>query len=146
MIKWALQFQRKSNQHCPKSLFYNYYSQIKSNRMSNVVFFVRGENRVPGEKLLIAEQRTNKQTQSTYETERGNQTQAALVQGKCSHHQTNPATINNILSYQLIMFQKAYMYPEDGLSRIQPLHENQVFWTLYHNYNTQKHQYIRQLT
>ena len=38
-------------------------------------------------------------------------------------------TENNILSYQAIMLQEAhmYMYLEDGLYRIHPLHENQIF-------------------
>ena len=40
----------------PKSLVYNYCSQIKS----NVGFWWEGKTRVPGEKPLVAEKRTNK--------------------------------------------------------------------------------------
>ena len=35
----------------------------------------------------------NQQTQSTYDAECGNQTQATLVEGKCSSHEANPVTI-----------------------------------------------------
>ena len=34
----------------------------------------------------------NQQTQSTYDAECGNQIRATLVEGKCSHHEANPAT------------------------------------------------------
>ena len=42
----------------PKSLFYNYYSQIKSTQM--LVFDERGKPEYPGKKPLMAEWRTNK--------------------------------------------------------------------------------------
>ena len=34
----------------------------------------------------------NQQTQPTYDTECGNRTRATSVEGKCSHHCSNPAT------------------------------------------------------
>ena len=57
MIKCALQFQRKSNQHCPNQ----YFAIIihKSNQIK-CWFLMRGENRSTRGKPLIAEQRTNK--------------------------------------------------------------------------------------
>ena len=35
----------------------------------------------------------NQQTQSTYDADCRNQTWATLVEGKCSHHQANPASL-----------------------------------------------------
>ena len=52
MIKCALQFQRKSNRHCP-----NHYFTIiihKSNQLKRW-FLMRGKTGVPGEKPLMAE-------------------------------------------------------------------------------------------
>ena len=88
MIKCALQFQRKSNQHCP-----NHYFTIiihKSNQIK-CWFLMRGENRSTRGKTSH-ERVEDQQTQFTYYTECGNRTRATLVEGKCSHHQANPAT------------------------------------------------------
>ena len=50
-----------------------------------------GENRSPRGRPSQSRVE-NQQTQSTYDTESGNRTQATLVEGKCSHHYANPAT------------------------------------------------------
>ena len=76
----------------PKSLFYNYYSQIKC------WFLMRGENRSTRGKT------SHVQTHSTYDTECGNRTRATLVEGKCSHHWANPLTTRPTLSPQLAYF------------------------------------------
>ena len=57
-------------------------------------FLMRGENRSTRGKTSYGRVE-NQQNQSTYGTECGNRTRATLVEGKCSHHYTNPAT--NIL-------------------------------------------------
>ena len=80
---------------------------------------MRGENRSIRGKTSHGRVE-NQQTLSTYDTECGNRTRATLVEGKCSHHYVNPATINSLLSYQVIMFQEAHMYPEEALCRIHP--------------------------
>ena len=54
-------------------------------------FLVRGENRSTRGKTSHSRVE-NQQTQSTFDAECGNQTQATLVEGKCSHHNANPAT------------------------------------------------------
>ena len=57
----------------------------------NVGFWWEGKTGVPGEKPLLAEERTNKlNPHMTPSAE--NRTRATLVEGKCSHHQVNPAT------------------------------------------------------
>ena len=89
MIKCALQFERKSNQHCPNHYFtiiiHNSY-QIKC------WFLMSGENRSTRGKTSHSRVE-NQQTQSTYDTGCGNRTRATLMEGKCSHHQANPATL-----------------------------------------------------
>ena len=82
MIKCALQFKRKLNQHCP-----NHYFTIiihKSNQIK-CWFLMRGENRSTRGKTSHSRVE-NQQTQPTYNTECGDQTRATLVEGKCSHH------------------------------------------------------------
>ena len=88
MIKCALQFQRKSNRHCP-----NHYFTIiihKSNQFKRW-FLMRGENRSTRGKTSHGRVE-NQQPQSTYDTECGNRARATSVEGNCSHHQANPAT------------------------------------------------------
>ena len=65
----------------PKSLFYNYYSQIKSNQM--LVFDERGKLEYPGKN--VPWQSGEPTTQSTFDAKCGNRTQATLVEGKCSN-------------------------------------------------------------
>ena len=65
--------------------------QIKSNQIK-CWFLVRGENRSTRGKTSHSRVE-NQQTQSTYDAECGNQTRATLVEGKCSHHNANPATM-----------------------------------------------------
>ena len=57
----------------------NYYSQIKC------WFLMRGGNRSTRRKTSHSRVE-NQQTQSTFDAECGNRTQATLVEGKCSHH------------------------------------------------------------
>ena len=75
-----------------KSLIYNRLStnQIKSNEM--LVFGKRGRPEYPGENRSYSRVE-NQQTQPTYDAECGNRTRATLVEGKCSHHYANPATV-----------------------------------------------------
>ena len=88
MIKCALQFQRKSNQHCP-----NLYFTILFTNQIKCWFLMRGEKRTTQGKTSHGRVGVeNQQTQSTYDTGCGNQTGATLVEGKCSHHQANVAT------------------------------------------------------
>ena len=58
-------------------------------------FLVRGENRSTRGKTSHSRVE-NQQTQSTFDAECGNRTRATLVEGKCSHHNANPATFTNI--------------------------------------------------
>ena len=60
--------------------------------LGNVGFLGEGKTEVPGIKPLRARMRNQQQTQPTYDTEYGNQTQAILVGGKCRHHCAIPAT------------------------------------------------------
>ena len=53
---------------------------------------MRGENRSTRGKPSYGRVQ---QTQSTYDTECGKRTRATLVEGKCSQHYANPATIYN---------------------------------------------------
>ena len=64
-----------------KSLIYN---RLSTNQIK-CWFLVRGENRSTRGKTSHSRVE-NQQTQSTYDTECGNRTQATLVEGKCSHH------------------------------------------------------------
>ena len=52
---------------------------------------MRGENRSTRGKTSHSRVE-NQQTQSTFDAECGNRTRATLVEGKCSHHNANPAT------------------------------------------------------
>ena len=61
----------------PKSLFYNHYSQIKSNQIK-CWFLMRGENRSTRGKTSHGRVE-DQQTQSTYDAECGNQTRATLL-------------------------------------------------------------------
>ena len=63
MMKCALKFWRKSNQHCPNHYFaiiVHKSNQIKSKLMSNFGFWWEGKTGVRVEKPLMAEERTNK--------------------------------------------------------------------------------------
>ena len=78
MIKCALQFWRKSNQHCPNHYFTIIVRQIKSSQIK-CWFLMRGENRSTRGKT--SQNRVeNQQTQSTYDAECGNRTRATLVE------------------------------------------------------------------
>ena len=79
MIKCAVQFYRKSTQHCP-IIIYNYCSQIKSIQIK-CWFLMRGENRSIRSKTSNGRVE-NQQTQSTYDTECGNRARATLVESK----------------------------------------------------------------
>ena len=80
IIKCALQFQRKSNQHFQITILQLLFiNQIKC------WFLMRGENRSTRGKTSHGREE-NQQTQSTYDTESGNRTRATLMEGKCSHH------------------------------------------------------------
>jgi len=88
LIKMRFTILEEIKSTLPKSLFCNNYSQTKS----NVGFLMRGEDRITQGKTSHGRVE-NQQTQSTYVTECGNRTRATLVEGKCSHHEANPATI-----------------------------------------------------
>ena len=64
--------------------------QLKSNQIK-CWFLMRGENQSTRRKTSHSRVE-NQQTQSTYDAECGNRPQATFVEGKCSHHQANPAT------------------------------------------------------
>ena len=66
----------------------------------NVGFCGEGKTRVPREKPLGAEKRTNNNLQPTYHVESGNRTWATLVEGECSHHCAIPAPPNQNFSSQ----------------------------------------------
>ena len=70
---------------------YKCFLQIKSNQIK-CWFLVRGENRSTRGKTSHSRVE-NQQTQSTFDAESGNQTRATLVEGKCSHHNANPAIL-----------------------------------------------------
>ena len=55
-----------------------------------LVFDERGKPKYLGKKTSH-DRVEDQQTQSTYDTECGNRTRATLVEGKCSHHEANPA-------------------------------------------------------
>ena len=84
MIKCALHYKRKSNQHCPNDYFTIILQQIKSSQIK-CRFVMTGENRSTRGKTSQSRVE-NQQTQSTYDAECGNRTQATLMEGKCSHH------------------------------------------------------------
>ena len=60
---------------------------------SSVGFMRRVENRSTLLKISQSKDENQQQTQPTYDTESGNQTQATLVGGKCSHHCAIPAPL-----------------------------------------------------
>ena len=82
----------------PKSLFYDHYSQIKSNQIK-CWFLMREENRSTRGRTSHGrvENQQTQSTLSTYHTECGNRTRATLVEGKCPHHNANPATRDNMI-------------------------------------------------
>ena len=71
-------------------IIYKCFLQIKSNQIK-CWFLVRGENRSTRGKTSPSRVE-NQQTPSTFDAECGNRTRATLVEGKCSHHNANPAT------------------------------------------------------
>ena len=56
-----------------------------------LVFGERGKPEYPGKTSHSRVE--NQQTQSTFDAECENRTRATLVEGKCSHHYANPATL-----------------------------------------------------
>ena len=90
-----LQFERKSNRHS-SNRFLQLFStnQIKSNQIKCWFFLERGENRSTLGKTSHSRVE-NQQTQSTLDPQCRNRTRATLVEGKCSHHYANPATMNS---------------------------------------------------
>ena len=92
MITCALQFWRKSNQHCPNRYF---TSIIKSNQLKSnqrLVFWMVGENRSTRGKTSQGKVQ-NQQTQHTADAESGNRTRALLVGGEYSHHNATTALL-----------------------------------------------------
>ena len=82
MIKYALQ----------RKLYNSKSTQLKSNRV--LVFRERGNQSTPRKSSRVE----NQQTQHTYDTESGNQTQDTLVEGERSHHCANPAPLKQCIT------------------------------------------------
>ena len=101
MIKCALQFQRKLNQHCP-----NHYFTFSIHKYW---FLMRGENRSTRRKTFHSRVE-NQQTQSTYDTRDRNRTRATSVESKCSHHQTNPATFLTYIYLEHVLASLLFLY------------------------------------
>ena len=80
-----------------------------------MLVFVEGGKPENPEKNPRSKNENQQQTQPTYDTGTGNQTQATLVEGECSHHCAIPAPSLGTWSYLSCVFTLAVEHYKAGL-------------------------------